>query len=68
MGKGHRDNHTARIKRGKSAFDKKAKRRAHVPRCPVCGNEARDLALGMCVGCQRQQQGLNRDGSSKTVG
>ena len=63
MGKGHRDNHAARKKRGPEAFAKKAERRKPTPRCPLCGEPARDLSQGICVGCIRQQQGLNRDGT-----
>jgi hypothetical protein len=42
MGKGHRDNHAARVKRGDSAFAKKRKRRAAVrkrtrAKCPIHG-------------------------------
>jgi hypothetical protein len=39
MGKGHRDNHRARLKRGPEAFQKKTERRAE-PRkfkCNTCG-------------------------------
>lgn len=65
MSKGHRDNHAARMKRGRVAFEKKAKRRTHSQICPLCGNPARNLQLGICEGCNRQQMGLNRDGTER---
>lgn len=66
MGKGHRDNHAARKKRGPGAFAKKKERRTFEPKCPMCGGPARDLSAGICIGCQRMQQGLNRDGTPRT--
>jgi hypothetical protein len=53
MGKGHRDNHAARVKRGPAAFDKKAERREPVSRCNLCGRECRASKLqgGLCPIC-----------------
>lgn len=55
MGKGHRDNHEARVKRGKVAFDKKKARRAAPkhPKCNVCGRPTRpqNLTGGICQNC-----------------
>ncbi|MCQ9208601.1 MAG: hypothetical protein NG712_04400 [Omnitrophica bacterium] len=59
MGKGHRDNHNARQKRGKKAFAKKTTRqkaRADGDRnkCKVCGRKCRKkkLTLGACPICR----------------
>ncbi len=54
MGKGHRDNHKARKKRGQVAFDKKkARRSARAPRCNHCGNKCRKSKQfeGLCPNC-----------------
>jgi hypothetical protein len=52
MGKGHRDNHAARVKRGPDAFAKKAQRRAPGrPKCAVCGTAVRRLTYGLCAKC-----------------
>jgi len=55
MGKGHRDNHAARKKRGPAAFEKKKKRRAtsNKPKCNVCGTPTRpkNLQGGICPRC-----------------
>jgi len=56
MGKGHRDNHAARMKRGDAAFEKKAKRRAVLkkPKCNLCGSRTRpkNLVAGICTRCR----------------
>lgn len=54
MGKSHRDNHNARKKRGKVAFDKKAKRRTQTKvACNLCGKKTRSHKLtgGLCSCC-----------------
>lgn len=56
MGKGHRDNHRARKKRGPTAFAKKAQRRSNNSRrnkCVICGTNTRKdkLEEGMCPKC-----------------
>lgn len=54
MGKGHRDNHAARVKRGTVAFQKKAQRRAYTPKCQICGTVCRASVLnenGICPKC-----------------
>ena len=53
MGKSHRDNHRARVKRGQDAFDKKAKRRKPVSKCSMCGNKCREAKLlgSICDRC-----------------
>jgi hypothetical protein len=54
MGKGHRDNHRARKKRGNVAFAKKAERRApDLDKCSVCGNRCRQVKqiAGACPNC-----------------
>lgn len=53
MGKGHRDNHAARMKRGSEAFEKKAERREPVTKCNLCGTECRasKLTAGLCPRC-----------------
>lgn len=53
MSKGYRDNHAARVKRGPSAFDKKAQRRVVEPRCNLCGTPCRESKLsgGLCPKC-----------------
>ena len=56
MGKGHRDNHAARKKRGPEAFAKKAARRAIDPnhkKCQGCGVLSRTakLEFGFCSQC-----------------
>lgn len=54
MGKGHRDNHAARKKRGPEAFVKKAARRAELSsRCNLCGSVCREHKLigGVCPKC-----------------
>jgi hypothetical protein len=58
MGKSHRDNHAARMKRGPVAFAKKAKRRAidtNRRKCMVCGQTSRvsawDKNTGICPSC-----------------
>lgn len=62
MGKSHRDNHAARVKRGPIAFKKKAIRRAIDERrikCTVCGTLVRTAKLEdiMCPPC-RSRLGL----------
>ena len=57
MGKGHRDNHAARVKRGSKAFGLKAERRAVDPnraKCRCCGTESRTKVLkdGICPICE----------------
>lgn len=64
MGKGHRDNHKARLKRGSVAFTKKAMRRAidtNKIKCSACGNEVRVKTLtplpggnGICQRCAKR--------------
>jgi uncharacterized Zn finger protein (UPF0148 family) len=58
MGKGHRDNHAARLKRGNVAFDKKKVRRAGAKKvrekkCPACGSPCREekRVAGVCPNC-----------------
>ena len=53
MGKGHRDNHEARKKRGSVAFEKKAERREPELRCNLCGNKCRLTKMrgGLCPYC-----------------
>ena len=55
MGKGHRDNHAARVKRGPEAFAKKADRRSDhgMGKCNLCGRPCRDekLTAGICPVC-----------------
>ena len=58
MGKGHRDNHAARMKRGPAAFKKKAKRRANDAghkKCMICGWASRitswEKNAGICPHC-----------------
>ena len=59
MGKGHRDNHAARLKRGPSAFEKKAERREPESRCNLCGRPCRSSKLedGLCPMCLKPQAG-----------
>ena len=59
MGKGHRDNHKARKKRGNAAFSKKAARKkaqgeVNQNKCKVCGRKCRKkkLVLGACPVCR----------------
>lgn len=54
MGKGHRDNHTARMRRGPVAFEKKAIRRKPLNRCLLCGfnYRSKDGVVGLCLRCQ----------------
>ena len=55
MGKGHRDNHKARKKRGPVAFKKKAKRRSEIRvKCNICGTRSRKETLdgGLCPPCR----------------
>ena len=55
MGKGHRDNHAARKKRGPVAFKKKANRRKNKNRikCNICGVLSRKSKIvgGLCPQC-----------------
>jgi len=53
MGKGHRDNHAARVKRGPEAFAKKAERREPESKCNRCGTVCREkkLQAGLCPMC-----------------
>ena len=53
MGKGHRDNHAARLKRGAVAFEKKAERRMPEIKCNQCGRPCREIKLvaGLCPVC-----------------
>jgi hypothetical protein len=59
MGKGHRDNHKARLKRGTVAFEKKKKRRAldyyHL-RCITCGGVYKRIKIisGLCPICRKR--------------
>ena len=58
MGKGHRDNHAARKKRGKKAFDKKKKRRTKtMVKCNLCGTDSRPKVLegGICPKCRGEE-------------
>lgn len=64
MGKGHRDNHRARKKRGSTAFAKKAQRRTtgtKRKRCYLCGTNTRvqNLYEGYCTACQNKL-GINQ--------
>lgn len=54
MGKGHRDNHAARLKRGDVAFQKKAERREPESKCTLCGRTCREskLEAGLCPICR----------------
>lgn len=55
MGKGHRDNHQARKKRGNVAFDKKRKRRTEkMIKCNLCGTDSRPQVIkgGLCPRCR----------------
>ncbi len=55
MGKGHRDNHRARKKRGAVAFERKrARRSARAPKCNHCGNKCRIVKQvhGLCPQCR----------------
>jgi Zn finger protein HypA/HybF involved in hydrogenase expression len=61
MGKGHRDNTSARKKRGPKAFAKKAKRRADATqkvaaKCRLCGRKCRPTKQvgGLCPICRGQ--------------
>jgi hypothetical protein len=58
MGKSHRDNHRARVKRGDAAFAKKARRRAAKKKikCNLCGTGTRPqhLKAGICPRCYEQ--------------
>lgn len=53
MGKSHRDNHAARKKIGKVAFEKKAARRKEVKKCRGCGTVPREKNLvgDFCTRC-----------------
>ena len=51
MSKGHRDNHTARVKRGPVAFQKKAERRAPQAKCARCGTLCRPQKLNDLAWC-----------------
>ncbi len=54
MGKGHKDNHKARVKRGSVAFEKKAERRNKKRiACNLCGTVTRPgkLLAGICPVC-----------------
>jgi Zn finger protein HypA/HybF involved in hydrogenase expression len=53
MSKGYRDNHAARVKRGKVALDKKAERREPESKCSLCGRVCREqkLVAGLCPVC-----------------
>ncbi len=54
MGKGHGDNHRARLKRGNVAFDKKTKRRTYKrKKCNLCGTITRPtkIVAGLCPLC-----------------
>lgn len=58
MGKGHRDNHAARVKRGSVAFEKKKARRADGSKiaCNLCGTVTRKTKLvgGLCPRCMER--------------
>lgn len=56
MGKSHRDNHKARLKRGKKAFKKKEERRPSGTQCARCGAKARPdkIVEGWCLECRRK--------------
>lgn len=64
MGKSHRDNHRARVKRGPQAFAKKAERRAEpkLRKCAPCGTPSRKLVDGICPRC-RERMGIADIGS-----
>jgi Zn finger protein HypA/HybF involved in hydrogenase expression len=55
MGKAHRDNHKARLKRGSEAFALKAERRSDhgKGKCNLCGREVQKegLVAGLCPAC-----------------
>jgi len=54
MGKGHRDNHKARLKRGDAAFEKKHdRRRPDKIACNLCGTKSRPCVMvgGLCPKC-----------------
>jgi len=70
MGKGHRDNHRARKKRGKVAFDKKAKRRRKITRCNLCGVKVREKKLigGLCPICFNKPNESRQITTSKEAG
>lgn len=61
MGKGHRDNRQARIKRGPAAFQKRDERRAEPKKtkCNLCGTPTRPEKLvgGNCPRCIQRLQG-----------
>jgi hypothetical protein len=54
MGKGHRDNHAARVKRGSVAFKKKQERRTPEIKCNLCYRPCRESKLegGLCPICR----------------
>lgn len=60
MGKAHRDNHKARLKRGLVAFDKKAERREPKSKCNLCGNDCREIKLiaGICPKCMDRSSSI----------
>lgn len=61
MGKGHRDNHRARVKRGLVAFEKKAERRTPKGvKCFHCGivSRAEVMTEGYCPICWARIQAL----------
>ena len=63
MGKSHRDNHKARLKRGMPAFKKKFKRRHPVRvACNICGTVTRrsKLAGGICPLCNERFLGIDK--------
>ncbi len=62
MGKGHRDNHRARKKRGPEAFAKKAERRLAQSRCNICriARPANKLEGGLCKNCLKRESTKNR--------
>ena len=72
MGKGHRDNHKARKKRGKAAFAKKsARRKARTEinrnKCKICGRKCRKdkLVLGGCPVCRAAMNGVSKGGGTE---
>lgn len=56
IGKGHKDNHKARLKRGSAAFEKKASRRKKESKCSICGGKCRKskLVLDTCPICLKK--------------
>lgn len=68
MGKGHRDNHAARVKRGATAFAKKAERREPESKCNLCGTKCRPTKLegGLCPVCRGVRDRAERPSTNGT--